>query len=125
VRTENRVAMERLLDAAFARKTRAEWQQLFREARMRCDPCLTYEEVCAHPQLEANDIIYKERYPSRGEVRMLGVPVRLSRTPGRPQGPAPRLGEHTAEILKGLGYSPRAISALEAEGIIRTAGKKA
>jgi CoA:oxalate CoA-transferase len=125
VRTENRVAMEQLLDKAFSKKTRAEWQQLFREARMRCDPCLTYEEVCAHPQLEANEIIYAAPYPSRGEVRMLGVPVKLAKTPGKPQGPAPRLGEHTAEILKGLGYSIKEINALEAEGVIRTARKKA
>ncbi len=121
VRTENRVAMERRLDKAFSQKTRAEWQRLFREARMRCDPCLTYEEVCAHPQLEANEMIYRVADPARGEVRMLGLPVKLHETPGKPPGPAPRLGEHTAAILKRLGYTAKAIAALEAEGVIRTA----
>ena len=119
-RRENREEIGRRLDEAFKRKTRAEWQQIFREAKMRCDPCLTYEEVCAHPQVEANDMIYTTRHPTRGEVKMLGLPVKLKKTPGRPQGPSPRLGQHTGEILLGLGYTSQDIAGLEAEGIIRT-----
>lgn len=87
---------------------------------MRCDPCLTYEEVCAHPQLEANEMICRIDDPARGEQRTLGLPVKLHETPGKILGPAPRLGEHTAGILRGLGYSARDIAALEAEGVIRT-----
>jgi len=122
-RHENREEIGRLLDEAFSKKTRAEWQQIFREARMRCDPCLTYEEVCAHPQLEANDMIYTTNHPSRGEVKMLGLPVKLKKTPGKPQGPSPQLGQHTGEILLGLGYSNEDITKLEAEKVIRTARK--
>jgi crotonobetainyl-CoA:carnitine CoA-transferase CaiB-like acyl-CoA transferase len=119
-RRENREEIGRLLDEAFSRKTRAEWAQIFREAKMRCDPCLTYEEVCAHPQLEANDMIYTTRHPARGEVKMLGLPVKLKKTPGKPRGPSPMLGQHTVEILSRLGYSHKDIKALEAEGVVRT-----
>ena len=122
-RRENREEIGQLLDEAFSKKTRAEWQQLFREARMRCDPCLTYEELCAHPQLEANEMIYTTNHPTRGEVKMLGLPVKLKKTPGKPQGPSPQLGQHTAEILLGLGYSNESIAELEAEEVIRTARK--
>jgi len=122
-RRENREEIGQLLDEAFSKKTRAEWQQLFREARMRCDPCLTYEELCAHPQLEANEMIYTTNHPTRGEVKMLGLPVKLKKTPGKPQGPSPQLGQHTAEILLGLGYSNESIAELEAEKVIRTARK--
>jgi crotonobetainyl-CoA:carnitine CoA-transferase CaiB-like acyl-CoA transferase len=122
-RYENREEIGKLLDEAFSQKTRAEWQQLFREARMRCDPCLTYEEACAHPQLEANDMIYTTRHPTRGEVKMLGLPVKLKKTPGKPQGPSPRLGQHTEEILLRLGYSKETITELEAEKVIRTTRK--
>jgi crotonobetainyl-CoA:carnitine CoA-transferase CaiB-like acyl-CoA transferase len=122
-RHENREEIGRLLDEAFSRKTRAEWQQIFREARMRCDPCLTYEEVCAHPQLAANEMIYVTEHPTRGEVRMLGLPVKLKRTPGKPRGPSPMLGQHTEQILLGLGYSAKDIADLEAEKIIRTTRK--
>jgi crotonobetainyl-CoA:carnitine CoA-transferase CaiB-like acyl-CoA transferase len=124
-RQENREEIGKILDEAFSKKTRAEWTQLFREARMRCDPCLTYEEVCAHPQLEANDMIYTVNHPTRGDIKMLGLPVKLKKTPGKPQGPSPALGQHTKEILLGLGYKPEDIDELEKQGIIRTGRKKA
>ena len=92
---------------------------------MRCDPCLTYEEVIAHPQLEANEMLYAARHPARGEVKMLGLPVKLKKTPGHPQGPSPLLGHHTGEILLRLGYTSQDIASLETEGVIRTARKKA
>jgi formyl-CoA transferase len=123
-RTENREEIGRLLDEAFSRKTRAEWSEIFRGAKMRCDPCLTYEETCAHPQLEANEMICTVNHPARGEVKMLGLPVKLRKTPGRPQGPSPLLGQHTEEILLKLGYTLEDIAGLEAEGVIRTARKK-
>ncbi len=122
-RHENREEIGRLLDEAFSKKTRTEWQQIFREARMRCDPCLTYEEVCAHPQLEANEMIYTTTHPTRGEVKMLGLPVKLKKTPGEPQGPSPKLGQHTEEILLRLGYSKENIAEFEADKIIRTTQK--
>jgi formyl-CoA transferase len=123
-RRENREEIGKLLDEAFSKKTRAEWAQIFREARMRCDPCLTYEEVCAHPQLEANDMITTVKHPTRGDVKMLSLPVKLKKTPGQPQGPSPMLGQHTGEILLGLGYKPEDINELEKQGVIRTARKK-
>ncbi|MGD0779523.1 MAG: CoA transferase [Dehalococcoidales bacterium] len=124
VRQQNREEIGRLLDEAFSKKTRAEWAQIFRDAKMRCDPCLTYEEICAHPQMTANDMIYTAKHPTRGDIKMLGVPVKLKKTPGKPQGPPPLLGQHTEEILLKLGYKPKDITELEKQGIIRTNKKK-
>jgi crotonobetainyl-CoA:carnitine CoA-transferase CaiB-like acyl-CoA transferase len=123
-RLKNRGEIGRLLDQAFSQKTRAEWAHLFKDAKMRCDPCLTYEEVCAHPQLAANGIITSVNHPTRGEVKTLGLPVTLAKTPGRPQGPSPLLGQHTKEILRKLGYKSKDIIEMEAQGIIRTGQKK-
>lgn len=119
-RQEHREEIGPLLDEAFSKKTRVEWQKIFREARMRCDPCLTYEELCANPQVEENGIIYETEHPVWGPVSMLGLPVRLSKTPGQPQGPSPLLGEHTEDILRDLSYSSEDIAELEAEGVIKT-----
>ena len=113
-----------ILDEAFSKKTRAEWQQIFKKAKMRCDPCLTYEEICAHPQVEANEIIYTAHHPVRGETQMIGVPVKLKDTPGQPQGPSPLLGQHTEEILLDLGYTAKDIEGLEAEGVVKTSPKR-
>ena len=124
VRRQNRLIVEPLLDEAFSKKTRAEWAQIFREAKMRCDPCLTYEELCAHPQVEANDIIYSTNHPIRGPIKMVGIPVKMTKTPGSPKGPAPLLGQDTEEILSGLGYSSDEIAAMEKEGIIKIRKKK-
>jgi crotonobetainyl-CoA:carnitine CoA-transferase CaiB-like acyl-CoA transferase len=122
-RQENREEIGRLLDEAFSKKTRAEWAQIFRDAKMRCDPCLTYEEACAHPQMAANDMICTTKHPKRGEMKMLGLPVKLKKTPGKPQGPSPMLGQHTEEILLKLGYKAKDISELEKQGVIRTTKK--
>ena len=119
-RSQNREEIGRLLDEVFSKKNRAEWAQTFREARMRCDPCLTYEEVCSHPQIAANEMIFSVNHPTRGETKMLGLPVKMKKTPGNPQGPSPILGQHTREILASLGYTPLDIAGLEAEGIIKT-----
>lgn len=122
-RRENHEEVGRVLDEIFSKKTRAEWQQLFRDAKMRCDPCLTYEELCAHPQLEANGMIHTINHPTRGDIKMLGVPVKLKKTPGGPQGASPLLGQHTSEILERLGYSAGDIAEMESQGVIRTSRK--
>jgi crotonobetainyl-CoA:carnitine CoA-transferase CaiB-like acyl-CoA transferase len=119
-RRDHREEIGRLLDEAFSKKTRAEWAQIFRDAKMRCDPCLTFEEVVANPQLATNDIICTVDHPARGQVKMLGLPVKLKKTPGKPQGPSPMLGQHTEEILLKLGYKSKAIAAMEKQGIIKT-----
>jgi len=124
VRRQNRAEVEKFLDEAFSKKSRAEWARIFKEAKMRCDPCLTYQELCVHPQVEANDIIFSTNHPVRGETRMLGIPVKFQKTPGHPQGPAPLLGQDTDIILRGLGYTTEEIKHMETEKIIRTVRQK-
>jgi crotonobetainyl-CoA:carnitine CoA-transferase CaiB-like acyl-CoA transferase len=118
-RTKNREEIGNILDEAFSKKTRAEWAQIFRDNKMRCDPCLTYKEVCEHPQVAANEMITSVKHPTRGNVKLLNLPVKLKNTPGKIQGPSPLLGEHTEEILLKLGYKAKDIAAMEAEGVIK------
>lgn len=118
-RTKNREEIGNILDETFSKKTRAEWAQIFRDNKMRCDPCLTYKEVSEHPQVAANDIIASVDHPIRSKQKMIGIPVKLKKTPGKIQGPSPLLGEHTEEILLKLGYGGKDIKEMEEQGIIR------
>jgi crotonobetainyl-CoA:carnitine CoA-transferase CaiB-like acyl-CoA transferase len=54
--------------------------------------------------------------PGFGPVRQLGVPVKMSRTPGDPTRPAPAFGEHTDEVLAEAGYSEEEIAAMKESG---------
>jgi len=61
-------------------------------------------------------------HPSAGPVKVLGVPIKLSETPGAVDHPPPRLGEHTASVLQRvLGFAPGEIEELSADGVIGVA----
>ena len=81
-------------------------------------------QVVAHPQVQARGTLVEMEHPRAGKVRMVGVPVRLSETPGSVRTPAPMLGEHTDKVLRELlGLSAGEIAALRAAGALgRSAG---
>jgi alpha-methylacyl-CoA racemase len=63
--------------------------------------------------------------PGTDGVDLLGVPVKLSRTPGAPAGPGPALGEHTRSVLESVGYSPEEVDALLESGAAAEAAGEA
>ncbi len=109
------------LDAAFSQRTAAEWVSIFRASKMRVDPAQTYDEMCVHPQTQANDILLTQEHPNRGKLRSVGVPVKFEKTPARPDAPPPLLGQHTRDILAELGYDAARISELTSRGVVRLA----
>jgi len=117
-RNERRAALEPLLEEAFRRQPRDHWLTAFAEAGVPCGPVYDYGEVVEDPQVLANDYIVPVDHPRFGPLRVVGVPVQLSRTPGAVAGVAPAVGEHTNAILGELGYSAAEIEALRAAGAI-------
>jgi crotonobetainyl-CoA:carnitine CoA-transferase CaiB-like acyl-CoA transferase len=65
----------------------------------------------------ARDLIVDQDHPTAGPIRVIGVPVKLSETPGKVRTPAPLLGEHTREIVAALGHGDE-LEALEKSGVI-------
>jgi crotonobetainyl-CoA:carnitine CoA-transferase CaiB-like acyl-CoA transferase len=63
-------------------------------------------------------MVLEAEHPGHGPVRMTGFPVKLDGTPARLRRPAPRLGEHTDEVLAEAGYGPERIRALRKAGVI-------
>jgi crotonobetainyl-CoA:carnitine CoA-transferase CaiB-like acyl-CoA transferase len=63
-------------------------------------------------------MVLELEHPDAGATKALGCPVHLSRTPARVERPAPRLGEHTREVLREYGYADAEIDQLVASGVL-------
>lgn len=101
-RVANRAALVAGLEAALAARTTDDWVAALDAAGIPVGPVRTYDEVLTGPQVAARRMVETVEHPSAGETRILGIPVKLSDTPGSVRRPAPRLGEHTAEVLAEL-----------------------
>jgi formyl-CoA transferase/CoA:oxalate CoA-transferase len=101
-RVERRAELETLLQPIVAARTVAEWIALCDGAGIPCGPIHSVAEALAHPQVLARDMVVPLQHPTAGDIRVTGVPVRLSETPGNVRTPPPRLGEHTRAVLRDL-----------------------
>jgi crotonobetainyl-CoA:carnitine CoA-transferase CaiB-like acyl-CoA transferase len=97
-------------------RTTAEWQRLLDDADIPHQIINSIEDLLNDPHLRATGFIAEEEHPSQGCVRTLGNPTTWSGTPLGGLRPAPRLGEHSAEILEEAGYSTNEIEALASSG---------
>ena len=107
------------VERVFAERTREDWSSF--GARHDCclEPVLELDEALSSELVRAREMVVELDQPGvAAPVRQLGVPVKLSRTPGGPSAPGPLLGEHTHEVLEGLGYGEREIAELEEAGAI-------
>ena len=87
-------------------------------ARIPAGPVYSPQQVLDDAHVRAAGLLTSVEYPGARPVPISATPVRLSATPGAIRCRAPRLGEHTDEILAGLGYSPAAIAGLRARGVV-------
>jgi len=118
VRLANREEFRSRVEATLASATTAEWVARLEKATIACGPIYELDEVFADPQVRHLGLIAEVEQPGWGRVRMLGFPVRGSTIDARVRRPAPRLGEHTAEILDELGIARSEIDALVEKGVI-------
>jgi formyl-CoA transferase len=110
--------LKKLLSAAFLQKTAAEWEGLLEAQEVPCARTRSLEELFEHPQVLANEMVSILEHPLVGKFRMIGLPLKFQKTPGHIQRSAPTLGQHTEEILQGLGYTATEIVALRIKGVI-------
>jgi crotonobetainyl-CoA:carnitine CoA-transferase CaiB-like acyl-CoA transferase len=117
-RMERREALVKELESALKNKDTEDWVTELLAAGVSCGPLRNYEQACQDPQTLARDMVITMQHPAEGEIRGLGIPVKLSDTPGSVRRPAPLLGEHTDGLLAELGYSASEISALREKGAV-------
>ena len=99
-RTANVKELMGILNGVFAEKTIAEWLEVLETAELPCAPINTVDKIVNDPHIAAREMIVEVEHPIAGHLKMPGVPVKLSATPGSVDRPAPTLGQHTAELLK-------------------------
>jgi crotonobetainyl-CoA:carnitine CoA-transferase CaiB-like acyl-CoA transferase len=83
-----------------------------------CGPINSIADVAADPHALAREMVVELEHPRAGRTRALGLPVKLSRTPGKVARPAPLLGQHTREVLEEFGFSSAEVDALYAQGAV-------
>lgn len=116
-RVGNRAALAAVLEPVVAARRVDEWIALCDGAGIPCGPILDVGQALAHPQVRARNMVVPLEHPSAGPIRVTGVPVRLSDTPGAVRTPPPRLGEHTRAVLaEVLGLDGDALARLVEEG---------
>ncbi|MCA2008035.1 CaiB/BaiF CoA transferase family protein [Tritonibacter mobilis] len=101
-RFERRDELHGILDAALASDTQENWIIRLNRAGVPTGKIQTLKDVFEDPQIKAQEMSIDVPHGDRGNVRMLGFPVKLSRTPCEVRLPAPELGEHTEEVLSAL-----------------------
>lgn len=110
-RMEHSRELVSIFNEAFATRPRDEWLRLFREADLIISPVNTPLEAINDPQLTENDYIVDFDHPDIGRIRIPGFPIHFSEAEVNKNLAAPKLGEHTEEVLRGIGgYSDEEIA---------------
>ena len=117
-RAENYLALAEDLGSVFVKKSRAHWLEILEAAGVPCGPILSMDETFSHPQIKAREMAIEVEHPKAGKTRVLGIPPKLSATPGQVWRPAPLMGQHTKEVLRELGKTDEEIRWLWAAGVV-------
>jgi crotonobetainyl-CoA:carnitine CoA-transferase CaiB-like acyl-CoA transferase len=113
--------LEALLAARFITKPSEYWLNALEEVGVPCGPVNDMLQALSDPQTIAREMVVDVEHSSLGTVKTLGLPIKFSQTPGKVRSGAPRYGEHTATVLRALGFDVDEITALREQGAIAAA----
>ena len=111
-------AARREIEALIRTRDRDEWYDLLVKADVCVGKVYDVEEMVTDPQVLHRRMIVEVEHPKHGTIREVGVAIKLSETPGSVRSAAPAPGEHTDEVLEGLGMRPQEIAELRTKGVI-------
>jgi len=119
LRVENREILLPMIHELFAEKSCDEWMDLLVGAAIPAGPVNNMEHLFADPQVLHRNMIAEVEHPTIGTLRLAGIPVKFSETPGIIRRPPPLCGQHTDEVLAELlDYSTDRIEELKAQGVV-------
>jgi len=113
LRSQHRDRLHGDIEKHLESRTTAEWVDVLNDAGVPCGPIYSIDQAFADPQVRELGIVQEV-----GDISYLGQPVTLSRTPSRVVAHPPALGEHTAEVLREIGFDDAGIARLRSEGIV-------
>jgi crotonobetainyl-CoA:carnitine CoA-transferase CaiB-like acyl-CoA transferase len=117
-RYRNRPALMAELAKVFGTKTSQQWLDALEAAGVPAGPIYKMDEVFADPQVQHLGIAVPVQHHARGDMRLVGQPIDLSRTPASIVAALPEPGEHTADILREIGMADSEIETLRKERVI-------
>lgn len=107
-----------ILEEIFVCERTAHWLEILEKAGVPSGPIYNLSEVYSHPQVQARNMVVEIEHPTAGTVKNIGIPVKLSETPGAIRMPAPTLGQHTDELLVAFGYAEADIRRFRKNGVV-------
>ena len=117
-RVANRARINAIVGGKLAANTTDFWVETLNKAGVPCGPVNSVAEVFQDPQILQQQMVMDVDQPGYGMVRMLGFPIKFSESPCRVRRPAPRLGEHSDEILAELGFAAAEREAWRQSGVV-------
>jgi crotonobetainyl-CoA:carnitine CoA-transferase CaiB-like acyl-CoA transferase len=117
-RVEHRDALDARISQVIQQRPTGEWLAAFTGHGVMAGPVNGLDAALTDEQVVHNEMVVSMDHPTAGEVRALGIPVKLHATPGTIRRPPPMLGEHTREVLLAHGLSPQRYHDLVTSGVI-------
>ena len=118
IRLKNRDALNARIEAITRTRKSQEWIELLNEAGVPSGPIYSIDQTFADPQVKGLGMDPSVDHPALGTIKMVGQAVKLSRTPQRMRSATPEHGDHTEDVLGGLGFDAEKIAGLRARGVI-------
>jgi crotonobetainyl-CoA:carnitine CoA-transferase CaiB-like acyl-CoA transferase len=117
-RLKNIDDLEREIETVFATRPTAHWVEKLDEAQVPGGPVYTYDQILADPHIQARRMVVEIDHPKIGPMKTLGLPVKSTGDLTAIRHAAPWLGQHTRDIVRGLGYGDADIAAMFEAGVV-------
>ena len=123
-RKNHESALAEDLERTFSQESTQHWTEILQAGKVPSGPIYDLRQVYADPQVRAREMFVEMDDPDLGAIKNIGIPLKLSLTPGRIRRRAPGLGEHTREVLLQADYSAEEVTRLVEAGVVKAQGPR-